>query len=115
VTGIQDTGQSGLRINGGFFVFKRGIFRYIREGEDLVAEPFQRLLSENELLAYRYDGFWLPMDTFKDKQRLDEMYARGNAVWEVWKSAAASPEPSGVVSGRGAELKGAGRRVARPR
>jgi len=54
-------------------------------GEELVGEAFQRLLGENQLIAYRYDGFWESMDTFKDKQRLDEMYARGDAPWEVLK------------------------------
>jgi glucose-1-phosphate cytidylyltransferase len=53
VTSIEDIARSHLRINGGFFVFKRDIFEYIREGEELVNEPFQRLLQRDELLAYR--------------------------------------------------------------
>jgi glucose-1-phosphate cytidylyltransferase len=88
VTSIQDIGQTGLRINGGYFIFKTEIFDYLRNREELVTEAFQHLLSENQLLAYRYDGFWESMDTFKDKQRLDDMYARGDAPWEVWKRAA---------------------------
>jgi glucose-1-phosphate cytidylyltransferase len=88
VTSIQDVGQTGLRINGGFFILRTKIFDYLRRGEDLVMDAFQRLLAENQLLAYRYDGFWEPMDTFRDKQRLDDLHARGDAPWEVWKHAA---------------------------
>jgi len=77
--------QSALRVNGGYFVFRREIFQCIREGEELVLEPFQRLISKKQLLAHRYDGFFATMDTFKDKQQLDDLYASGNAPWEVWK------------------------------
>jgi len=58
-----------------------------RFGEELVEQPFQRLIQQEQLLAYRYNGFWGCMDTFKDKQTLDDMYARGEAPWEVWKTA----------------------------
>jgi glucose-1-phosphate cytidylyltransferase len=85
VEAFRDIAQSGLRVNGGFFVFRREVFDYISEGDDLVGAPFQRLVSERKLLAYPYDGFWLPMDTAKDKSRLDEL-ERGNAApWCVWK------------------------------
>jgi glucose-1-phosphate cytidylyltransferase len=77
--------QSALRVNGGYFVFRREIFQCIREGEELVLEPFQRLISRKQLLAHRYDGFFATMDTFKDKQQLDDLYASGSAPWEVWK------------------------------
>ena len=56
----------------------------MRAGEELVVEPFQRLVGERKLAAYEYDGFWMSMDTFKDRQQLEEIYARGNAPWEVW-------------------------------
>jgi glucose-1-phosphate cytidylyltransferase len=58
----------------------------MRDGEELVQEPFQRLVKEQQLMAYRYDGFWACMDTFKDKQQLDDLYAKGNAPWEVRKT-----------------------------
>src|SRR6266850_2285701 len=93
---IEDIQKSNLRINGGFFAFRKEIFRYIRDGEELVVEPFQRLIAERRLMAYPYDGFFASMDTFKDKQRLDDLYARGDAPWVVWKSAlsqGAAPEP----------------------
>jgi glucose-1-phosphate cytidylyltransferase len=94
---IQDIQKSDLRINGGFFAFRKDIFRYIRDGEELVIEPFQRLVAERKLMAYAYDGFFASMDTFKDKQRLDDLYARGDAPWTIWNSApprgaAAEPE-----------------------
>lgn len=85
VTSIRHVKDAGMRINGGFFVFRKQIFNYIRNGEDLVREPFQRLASEGRLLAYPYDGFWACMDTFKEKQLLEDMYSRGDAPWEVWK------------------------------
>jgi glucose-1-phosphate cytidylyltransferase len=85
VASIQQLTRSGLWINGGYFIFRKSIFDYIREGEELVEEPFRRLIRERELLAYRHKGFWLAMDTFKDKQLLEDMYARGEAPWELWK------------------------------
>ena len=86
VTSIQDVSQSGLRVNGGFFVFKAEIFDYLGPGEDLVAEPFRRLLAEQQLLAYTYDGFWLAVDTAKDKQRIDALYAAGRPPWKLWQN-----------------------------
>ena len=88
VSGIRHIGDAGVWINGGFFVFRKDIFRYIREGEELVEEPFRRLIAEQQLLAYRYEGFWGCMDTFKDKQVFDGMNARGETPWQVWKSQA---------------------------
>jgi glucose-1-phosphate cytidylyltransferase len=87
VTEIRHITSADIWMNGGFFIFRNDIFRFMKEGEELVEEPFQRLIKQEQLLAYRYDGFWSCMDTFKDKQTLDEMYARGEAPWEVWKTA----------------------------
>jgi glucose-1-phosphate cytidylyltransferase len=81
---LEAIGRSVVRVNGGFFAFKREIFDYIRPGEDLVLEPFDRLIAERQLLAYPFDGFWRNMDTFKDKQDLDDMLARDQAPWQVW-------------------------------
>ncbi len=79
-------GESSMRINGGFFVFRQDIFDYIRPGEELVIEPFQRLIEKSKLRAHPYNGFWASMDTFKDKQRFEDMLARGQTPWQVWKS-----------------------------
>ena len=84
VTQLTDVRSTQLRVNGGFFIFRREIFDYLREGEELVDGPFHRLIEEQQLLAYEYDGFWKAMDTFKDKQQLDELLARGTPPWEVW-------------------------------
>jgi glucose-1-phosphate cytidylyltransferase len=92
VTAIEDITSTHLRINGGFFAFRRDVFDYIRPGEELVHEPFQRLVQRKQLLAYEYNGFWQAMDTFKDRQRLEQLYAEGNAPWEVWKTAADSTD-----------------------
>ena len=84
VADIQEMERSNIRINGGYFIFKKEIFNYMKEGEELVREPFRRLVSEKQLLAYPYEGFWACMDTFKDKQHLDDLYAKGKAPWQVW-------------------------------
>ena len=86
VSEIRHVGRADIWMNGGYFVLRNEIFKYLREGEELVEEPFQRLIQEKQLLAYKYNGFWACMDTFKDKQSLDDMYGRGDAPWEVWKS-----------------------------
>jgi glucose-1-phosphate cytidylyltransferase len=85
VTGINELTKSGIRINAGTFVLKRDIFKYINPGDELVVEPFQRLIQERQLAAYEYDGFFAAMDTFKDKQRLDDLYESGHPPWEVWR------------------------------
>jgi glucose-1-phosphate cytidylyltransferase len=87
VEDIQHVGGSGLWINGGFFAFKRTVFDYLKEGEELVQEPFRRLISVQQLAAYRYEGFWACMDTFKDKQAFDDMEARGDTPWQAWRTA----------------------------
>ena len=86
VEDIREMDRTDIRINGGYFVFKRSIFNYISDGEELVHQPFQRLIKEKELIGYSYDGFWKAMDTFKDKQQLDDLYSSGTAPWEIWKS-----------------------------
>ena len=78
--------ESTLRINGGFFVFKNKIFDYIKNGEDLINEPFQRLIKKRELIAYEYNGFWASLDTYKDKQRLDELISKNYSPWQLWKN-----------------------------
>ncbi len=85
VTDIKELTRCDIRINGGLFVFKKDIFKYIEPGEELVSQPFQRLIQEKQLTAYEYDGYFAAMDTFKDKQQLDDLYESGNAPWEVWK------------------------------
>lgn len=85
VSEIQDVKQADIQINVGFFIFKKEIFKYINQGEDLVCEPFQRLIKIKELVAYKHNGFWARMYTFKEQQQLDDMYTQGKAPWEVWR------------------------------
>jgi len=84
VSGIEAVSRSGLLVNAGFFAFRREIFDYIREGEDLVGPPFDRLIEKNLIMGYKYDRFW-SMDTFKEQQELSDLCAGGDAPWEVWK------------------------------
>src|ERR1700745_3320712 len=86
VSAIQPINNGAVRINGGFFIFKKKIFHYIGEKEELVSQSFQRLAEERQLIGYRYDGFWASMDTFKDKQQLESLWRSGAAPWEVWKA-----------------------------
>lgn len=85
VTGILDIGKTDTWINGGFFIFRNSIFDYINEGEELVVEPFHRLIANHQLATYKYPGYWACLDTLKDKMQLDDMYLQGHAAWEVWK------------------------------
>ena len=87
VNKIQDARKANIWINGGYFIFRKEIFHYIKDGEELVEQPFQRLIGEKRLISYQYNGFWGCMDTFKDKQQLEELYNSGQAPWEVWKTA----------------------------
>jgi glucose-1-phosphate cytidylyltransferase len=84
VESINPVSDSGMWINGGFFAFKQAIFDYIQDKEELVVEPFQRLIQAQELIAYKNQGFWACMDTFKEKTMFDEMYAIGNTPWTIW-------------------------------
>lgn len=71
-------------INGGFFVFEPAVLEYISGDQTpLEGEPLERLASEGQLLAYRHEGFWHPMDTLRDKQLLESLWASGNAPWAL--------------------------------
>ena len=76
----------GAWINGGFFVMRSSVFDHIKEGEELVEQPFSRLIRKKKLVAFPHTGYWQAMDTFKEKINLDRAYARGDAPWQVWKS-----------------------------
>jgi glucose-1-phosphate cytidylyltransferase len=78
---LRSSQQSGIWINGGYFIFRNKIFDYIREGEELVVEPFNRLIEGGHLMAYKYEGFWRAMDTLRDRQLLEDMVERGNMPW----------------------------------
>jgi glucose-1-phosphate cytidylyltransferase len=88
VTRVQDASTAGLWVNGGFFVLEQSIFDYMEPGNELVVEPFERLVKDHKLFAYRHDGFWAGMDTFKDHQTLEDLHQAGRAPWQVWDGAA---------------------------
>jgi len=73
--------RSEIWINGGYFLLRREIFDYIQEGEELVLEPFHRLIEQDQLLAYKHDGFWRSMDTLRDRQKLEDMVEHGEMPW----------------------------------
>jgi len=77
--------ESGFWLNGGFFHFRRDIFDYIKPGEELVEEPFGRLVEKEQLYSHKYKGFWASMDTLKDKAMFDLMDGKGDTPWKVWK------------------------------
>jgi glucose-1-phosphate cytidylyltransferase len=86
VSGIHAINDGHVRINGGYFIFKKKIFDYIGEAEELVNGPFHRLIQEQQLIGYKFDGFWASMDTFKDKLQLESLCMGGVAPWELWKT-----------------------------
>ena len=88
---LTDIGKADMWINGGYFVLRAAIFDYLRPGEDLVDGALTHLAARRLLRALPYDGFWLPMDTLKEKQELEE-YARGaEPPWQLWAQPNRSP------------------------
>ncbi|MGE5475848.1 MAG: glucose-1-phosphate cytidylyltransferase [Bacteroidales bacterium] len=77
----------GAWINGGFFVLNPGIFDFIPEGEGVVweREPLEALARAGQLMSYRHDGFWQPMDTVRDRDNLDGLWRSGKAPWKLWQ------------------------------
>ena len=93
---VESFGQlsdSEFWINAGFFCLRSEIFDYLNDGEELVEQPFKRLIDKRLLSVYRYSGFWQQMDTFKDKITYDRMEARGNCPWMVWQESRCSAGP----------------------
>jgi glucose-1-phosphate cytidylyltransferase len=84
---------SDVWINGGFFVFKKEIFNYMKAGEELVQEPFYRLIAERKVIGYKNPSFWACIDTLKEKKMFDDMYASGKTPWMVWNHTLNHHEP----------------------
>lgn len=87
VVGFNEKPQvAGGLISGGFFVCSREIFRYLAEGGDglvLEKDPMTRLAADDQVRVYRHDGFWHPMDTYRDYAYLNDLWERGEAPWKV--------------------------------
>lgn len=87
VTGFVEKPRSEHWINGGFFCFEPGIFDYIDEASVLEREPLSRLAADGQLCAYRHEGFWDCMDTYKDAVLLNDLWTAGRAPWRIWDTA----------------------------
>lgn len=85
MTDLEPVADMDMRINGGYFVLRQGIFDYLDEGEDLVMDACVRAAKDGRFRAVRYDGFWAPMDTLKERTALEEMNRAGNRPWAVWE------------------------------
>jgi glucose-1-phosphate cytidylyltransferase len=86
VTNFQEKPQGdGAWINGGFFVLEPAVFDFI-EGDKTILErgPMEKLAAEGQMAAYKHQGFWQPMDTLRDKQKLEELWDEGRAPWKIW-------------------------------
>jgi glucose-1-phosphate cytidylyltransferase len=84
VRGFVEKPRSEHWINGGFFCFEPDVLRAIGEDETLEREPLERLAAAGELRAFRHEGFWECMDTYKDAVLLNELWASGRAPWKLW-------------------------------
>jgi glucose-1-phosphate cytidylyltransferase len=89
VSGFNEKPQaSGGRISAGFFVCRREIFGYLDESDEgliFEREPMRRLVQAQQLMVYEHDGFWHPMDTYRDYKLLNDLHDRGEAPWRRWK------------------------------
>jgi glucose-1-phosphate cytidylyltransferase len=85
VTGLTAVADMAMCINGGYFVLRQGIFDYLDEGDDLVMDGCVRAARDGKMLAARYDGFWAPMDTLKERSHLEELYRLGISPWALWR------------------------------
>jgi glucose-1-phosphate cytidylyltransferase len=83
---IEKPHGDGMFINGGFFVLSPKVIDLIEsDSTTWEAKPLEQLATSGQLEAYVHDGFWQPMDTLRDKQHLEELWASGNAPWKMWK------------------------------
>lgn len=97
---FRTSDRSEIWINGGYFLLRPEIFDYMNDGEELVMEPFSRLIAEGKLMAYKYEGFWRSMDTLRDRQMLEDMVERGEMPWKKRQDLLAKrpPEPAPQVA-----------------
>jgi glucose-1-phosphate cytidylyltransferase len=83
VRDLRNSDSADIWINGGYFIMRPEIFDYMRDGEELVVEPFRRLIEADQLLAYKHTGFWRAMDTLRDRQVLEDMVEHGHMPWRI--------------------------------
>jgi glucose-1-phosphate cytidylyltransferase len=92
VRAFKTSADSEVWINGGYFLFKQEIFDYLKDGEELVEDTFNRIIADGKMMAYRHTGFWRPMDTLRDRQNLEEMIEKGIMPWRMNDDNAARPD-----------------------
>lgn len=97
VSGLTPVADMSMRINGGYFALRQGIFDYLEEGDDLVMNGCVRAARDGKLRAAKYDGFWAPMDTLKERTSLESMYGRGVSPWALWRDQPTGGRPARVV------------------
>jgi glucose-1-phosphate cytidylyltransferase len=85
LTGIEPVADMNMRINGGYFILRQDIFNYLNENEDLVMDGCVRAGRAGKFRAVRFDGFWAPMDTLKERAALEDMHRTGNRPWALWE------------------------------
>jgi glucose-1-phosphate cytidylyltransferase len=85
VKDIIPVSELSVGVNGGYFVLSQGIFDLLPPGGDLVADVCGTLAGQGRLFGYKYDGFWKPTDTFKERAELDAAYNQGDRPWMVWE------------------------------
>lgn len=93
VRDVQDVSKADLWLNGGYFMFRREVLDEIGPGEDLVPDVLPRLIGRGEVLGYRYEGFWAPMDTLRDWQNLEQFVQSGDMPWAIWQKPPADAGP----------------------
>jgi glucose-1-phosphate cytidylyltransferase len=94
LTGIEPVADMDMRINGGYFILRKEIFDYLQPGDDLVTHTFTRAARAGRFRVVRFDGFWAPMDTLKERAALDAMHRTGNRPWALWETSS----NGGIVS-----------------
>jgi len=84
ITEFREKPKLGEWINGGFFVFKKKFFKYLRNEDVLERDTFTRLVPKEQAIAYKFKGFWACMDTYKDTIMLDSLFRKGDCPWIKW-------------------------------
>jgi glucose-1-phosphate cytidylyltransferase len=94
MTGIEAVADMEMRINGGYFILRNEIFDYLHPGDDLVTDTFARAAAVGRFRAVRFDGFWAPMDTLKERAALEAMHRNGNRPWALWENSPGGEFPA---------------------
>jgi glucose-1-phosphate cytidylyltransferase len=96
IGGITPVSTLPVWMNGGYFVLRQGVFDVLNQDDDLVEDGFARLAEAGRLAAVRYNGFWAPMDTLKERTHLEALHRSGNTPWKLW-SRSPTPDPVGAT------------------